>query len=325
MEWSRKVVLLTLVTLTIWSCDKTDKRETLTQVDSVWVDSVARDSIEHIKDGPYTIGYKLRDKDTNKVDTFLINDNNPFINKALLVDKGQYDWQGLQKQGSFMYDISNVSLNEIRSMLPRSIPDDSSAKYRFSRAATYCNDQIFKNYLIVTYTLSVYAFKKNDVNEIISLSTKLLVLNEAKKVMFDISERGLGIGDVLVSNNNKYLSIYTVDFLTGKARSSYRVYDFATKELLKSHLIPHGVRPLPIQSKDNVFLYAYALEGKPGIVRILLFDTIDGQLYQKKVDGNKNLSMLYLKDGIIHLTENSEGIDEINSIELKLSDLEKVN
>lgn len=323
MKYSRKVVYLTLLTLTIWSCAKTDKREKLNHVDNAWADSVTHDSIEHIKDGPYTIGFKLRDKDTNKVDTFLINDNNPFISKNLLIAKDQYD-QGLQKQGSFMYDISNTNINEIKPMLTSTIPDDSLVKYRFSRAATYCNHQIFKDYLIVNYTLSVHAFKKN-VNEVISLSTKLLILNEASKKVFDISERGLGIGDVLISNNKNYLTIYAVDFLTGKANSSYRVYDFATKELIKSYAIPDGVSVFPIQSKDNVFLYAYSLEGTSGIVRILLFNTIDGQLYQKEVDGNKNLSLIYYKDGIIHLTDDSEDTDETNFIELKLSDLVKVN
>jgi hypothetical protein len=210
-------------------------------------------------------------------------------------------------------------------MLSSGIPADSIASYRFSRAATYCNHQIFKDNLILNYTLSVHAFKKNGTNEVVSLSTKFLVLNEAGKVVFDISERGLGIGDVFISDNKNYLTIYAVDFLTGKARSSYRVYDFANKKLFKSYTIPNGVSPFPIQSEDNLFLYAYALEGTPGIVRILLFDTIDGRLYQKGIDGEKNLSLIYLRDGIVHLTEDSEGNDEINSIELKLSDLEKVN
>jgi len=307
--------------VTIWSCHNKDKRETLTQADSLRVDSVAQDSIEAIKDGSYTIGYTLRDKDTNKVDTFLINNNNPFINKALLVDKGQYNWQDLQKEGNFMYDISRANPNEIRPMLSSSIPDDSIATYRFSRVATYCNHRIFKNYLIVNYSLSVHAFKQNGANEIVSASTKLLVLNEAGKVVFDISKRGLGIGDVCVSDNKTYLTIYARDF----SSSSYQVYDLATKELFKFHTIPHGMSSFPIQSKDNVFVYAYSLEGKPGIVRILLFNTIDGQFYQKEVDGNKNLSVIFLKDGVIHLTEDSEGDDEINSIELKLSDFVKVN
>jgi hypothetical protein len=130
---------------------------------------------------------------------------------------------------------------------------------------------------------------------------------------------------VLINDSKNYLTIYAVDFLTGKARSSHRVYDFATKELCKFHAIPDGVSPFRIHSEDNIFIYAYALEGTPGIVRILLFDTIDGQLYQKEVDGDKNLSLIYLQDGIVHLAEESGDNDEINSIELKLSDLEKVD
>lgn len=316
-----KILFLTLVTFTVWSCGKTYQRETLIQADNVQVDIVAYDSIEPIKDGFFTIGFMLRDKDTKKVDTFLINDNNPFISKTLLIDKSQYNWQDLQKQGSFMYDISSANLNEIRSMLSSSIPVDSIATYRFSRAATYCNHQIFKNYLILNYTLSIYAFKKHGVNEVISLSTKLLVLNESGKIVFDISKRGLGIGDMHVSDNKKYLTIYAGDL----SSSTYQVYDLATKELFKSYTIPDGMNSFPIQAKDNVFIYAYSLEGTSGIVRILLFDTIDGQLYQKEVDGTTNLSLIYLKDGIIHLMDDSEGSDEVNSIDLKLSDFEKVN
>jgi len=239
MECFIKVSFLTLLTLTTWSCGRTDKQETLIQANSVLVDSLIQSSIEPINDkaSPYTIiGYKLRNAATNTVHTVLINDNNPFINRSLSLDTSQYDWQALQRQGSFMYDISNSKLNEISSMLSSSIPDDSITKYRFSRASTYCNHQISKNYLILNYTLSVHAFKKQNkgVSEVISLSTKLLVLNEARKVVFDISERGLGIGEVLISDNKKYLTIYGVDYPMGKPCSSYRVYDLTTKGLLNS-------------------------------------------------------------------------------------------
>jgi hypothetical protein len=37
MKYFGQILFLLLTTLTIWSCDKTHKRETLTQADSVWI------------------------------------------------------------------------------------------------------------------------------------------------------------------------------------------------------------------------------------------------------------------------------------------------
>ena len=327
MKCFRKTLVVIFITLTVCSCGRTAKLE-VAPLDSLEIKGVAQNPIEPIKDtsDPYlTIGYTFRTKDF-KVHKFLINENNPFINKSLPPDTSQQDWTSLNRGGNFSYDISHTSLDKIRPMLPDGIFDDSIATFRFSRAGSYCNRRMSGDYVVVNYTFSVSAFKRDKKKtDIVSLSTKLLVMNNEGKTIFEISERGLGIGDFVVSDNKKYLTVYAMDYSTGRPRSGYRVYNLTTKRLYKSLDIPEGISPNQIESTDNLFLYAYTPAESSAIVRILVFDAIDGQLYEKEVDINKHLTLLYVQDGIIHLMEESEDYSkEVSVMELKLSDLNKL-
>lgn len=288
--------------------------------------------IEPVNGGvnPYLIiGYKFRNENTDKADSFFwVNDNNPFINKTLQLDTSQYDWRRLQKGGHYSYNISGTNLNQIKSMISPGVPDDSIAAYRISSAGTYCNHKIVEDYLVVNYTLSISGFKGKNAksSDVVGLSTKLLILNNVGRVIFDVSDKDLGIGEFAISDNKKYFTFFGVDYSTGKARSAYSVYDLLKKKLSKIYVVADTFDISRVLYQDNVFIYPLLRQGKSRIAQVLLFDAATEQLYHKDIGARWDLDWVSFRDGVIYLSKESaeDDSDQSGSLELKISDLEKV-